>query len=158
MQFPSKIISSYIWVYSSSYFTWVCLWYSWTGTWSVYGHMITKFSWMGRFTIAMVLHCRMRGAPLLGILCWARKVLPKCTSLMLFNAIPLLFICQGQTHLKPLSMDHPCGPSPQTSLWTWSLDYPCGPPLIFDNEFFQRCKQILGTLSGRNCVNLCCQD
>ena len=31
-----------------------------------------------------------------------------------------------------------------------SMDYPRGPPLIFEDEFYQRSKQILGILNGRN--------
>ena len=35
-------------------------------------------------------------------------------------------------------------------LWTQSMDYPCGPPLIIENEFYQRSKQILGTSNEWN--------
>ena len=28
-----------------------------------------------------------------------------------------------------------------------SMDHPCGPPLIFEDEFYQRSKQILATLN-----------
>ena len=31
---------------------------------------------------------------------------------------------------------------------------PAGPPLIFENESYQRSKQILGNLNGRNCGQL----
>ena len=32
-----------------------------------------------------------------------------------------------------------------------AMGYPWGPPLIFEDEFNQRSKQILGTLNKRNC-------
>ena len=32
------------------------------------------------------------------------------------------------------------------------MDYPCGPPLIFEDEFYQSSKQILGTLNTQNCA------
>ena len=30
------------------------------------------------------------------------------------------------------------------------MDHPCGPPLIFEDEFYQRSKQILATLNELN--------
>ena len=36
-------------------------------------------------------------------------------------------------------------PQKWTPLWTRSMDFPCGPPLIFEDEFYQRSKRILGT-------------
>ena len=36
-------------------------------------------------------------------------------------------------------------PQKWTHLWTRSMDFPCGPPLIFEDEFYQRSKRILGT-------------
>ena len=50
-------------------------------------------------------------------------------------------------NMGPRAMDHPCEPSPWTPLWTQSIDYTCGPPLIFVDEFYQRSRQILGTLN-----------
>ena len=35
-------------------------------------------------------------------------------------------------------------------LWTQSMDHPCGPPLIIENKFYQRSKQILGTSNEWN--------
>ena len=36
-------------------------------------------------------------------------------------------------------------PQKWTPLWTRSMDFPCGSPLIFEDEFYQRSKWILGT-------------
>ena len=46
--------------------------------------------------------------------------------------------------MDPQSMDHPCGPSPWPLSWARSMDYPgpCGPPLIVEDEFYQKSKQI----------------
>ena len=37
-------------------------------------------------------------------------------------------------------------PGPWTPSWTRTMDYPCGPPLIFEDKFYQKSKQVLGTL------------
>ena len=43
------------------------------------------------------------------------------------------------------------------SFWLLALVHgpsPAGPPLIFEDESYQRSKQILGNLNGRNCGQL----
>ena len=37
-------------------------------------------------------------------------------------------------------------PGPWTPSWIRTMDYPCGLPLIFEDKFYQKSKQVLGTL------------
>ena len=68
-----------------------------------------------------------------------------------FWSICVLLLKNGRIqNMDPQAMDHPCGPSPRTPLWTQSMDYPCGPSLIFKDEFYQRSKQLLGNLNEQN--------